>query len=50
MQCTETDVNKGYQLIYEFYIPVCLQQETVDRRKAPSVGLNTHFQKVSHCK
>ena len=21
MQCTEMDVNKGYQLIHEFYIP-----------------------------
>ena len=43
MQCTETDVNKEYQLIHEFYIPGCLPQETVDRRKEHSVELNTHF-------
>ena len=37
MQCTEMDVNKGYQLIHEFHIPGCLPQETVDRRKEHSV-------------
>lgn len=46
MQCTETYVNKGYQLVYEFYIPVCLLKETFDRRKEHCVELNADFLKI----